>query len=164
VVLSGGEPTLHSDLADFILEIKNLGFEIKLDTNGTRPEVIKSLLGNGLLAYVAMDIKHGYDKYARASGLQIPSVECIKESVSIIISSGIDHEFRTTMVPGIHVPSDVLDIAVQIDGAKRFAVQEFIPRKTLSMGSLGKNTFPKEDFEPLRWEVETHVSEFVIRY
>jgi pyruvate formate lyase activating enzyme len=164
VVLSGGEPTLHSDLADFILDIKNLGFEVKLDTNGSWPEIIRSLLGKGLLAYIAMDIKHVYAKYTRACGLQIPSIERIKESVSIITNSDIAYEFRTTMVPGIHVVSDALDIAMQLDGAKRFAVQEFMPNKTLALGNSCKNRFYRKDFELLRQRIETYVDEFVIRY
>jgi pyruvate formate lyase activating enzyme len=164
VVISGGEPTLHKDLIDFILEIKNLGFDVKLDTNGINPEVIKSLLGKKLLAYIAMDVKHVYAKYDMACGLQVPSINDIKTSVSIITDSDIEYEFRTTMVPGIHVVSDILEIAMQLDGAKRFVVQEFISDKTLSMGNSCKNTFSQKDFEPLRQKIETYVDEFVIRY
>ncbi|MDR0351639.1 MAG: anaerobic ribonucleoside-triphosphate reductase activating protein [Puniceicoccales bacterium] len=164
VVLSGGEPTLQADLVDFLMEVKAMGFAIKLDTNGTEPGVIKSLLDKNLLSYIAVDMKHVYSKYSRACGLKILSMEGIEESVSIVIHSGISYEFRTTMVPGIHVLSDALGIAIQLDGAKRFVVQEFIPKKTLSMGNFGESNFSREDFELLRREIESHVGEFVIRY
>ncbi|MDR2735328.1 MAG: anaerobic ribonucleoside-triphosphate reductase activating protein [Puniceicoccales bacterium] len=164
VVVSGGEPTLHDDLADFVFEIKTIGFDVKLDTNGTRPDVINSLLDKELLTYIAMDMKHVYTKYATACGTLDCDVDDIKKSASLLICSGIDHEFRTTMVPGIHTLSDVPEIAAQLIGAKRFAVQEFIPKKTLSLGDSCENTFSREDLEPLRPMVEEYVDEFVIRY
>lgn len=130
VVITGGEPTLQRDLGGFMWKLKELGLAIKLDTNGYRPQVLRELLERGLLDYVAMDIKTSLAKYHLAAGVPV-DVGRIEESVSLILSLGVDHEFRTTVVPGIVAPEDVEEMARLISGAGRYILQQFRPQETL---------------------------------
>lgn len=133
VVVSGGEPTLHKDLKQFIEKVRAIGtFAIKLDTNGAKPEVISELVECGLIDFVAMDIKHVWEKYPLACGTN-PSMDAIKQSVDFIMSCGIDYEFRTTVVPGIHSPEDIKAIAEQLKDAKKFVIQQFVPDHALRL-------------------------------
>jgi pyruvate formate lyase activating enzyme len=130
LVITGGEPTLQKDLEDFMRKAKELGLAIKLDTNGYRPQVLRELLGQGLLDYVAVDIKASPAKYPLAAGVPV-DVRRIEESVKLILSSGMEHEFRTTVVPGIVAPEDVEEIAKLIAGAGKYILQQFRPQGTL---------------------------------
>lgn len=125
VCITGGEPTLNEDLDELIKSIKELGYLIKLDTNGLKPEVIKQLYESGLIDYVAMDIKSSLSTYSRACGIATPNVDAIKESIHYIMNCGVDYEFRTTLVKGIHTISDVEDIANTIKGAKAYYLQSY---------------------------------------
>jgi pyruvate formate lyase activating enzyme len=131
VVITGGEPTLWPDLSDFIRRIKDLGFLVKLDTNGAFPDRVARLAESGLVDYWAMDIKHAPEKYALASGVAIP-VEAFRESVRLIMESGAPYEFRTTVVPGIHAEEDFDAIGRWIRGARAYFLQAFRPGKTLA--------------------------------
>lgn len=112
VVISGGEPLLNSDIEQFIIKIRNLGYKIKLDTNGTFPDVLKRLINGGLLDYIAMDIKHTLPLYSSAAGVDGSHItENVKKSMEILDSSSVEHEFRTTIVKGIHKPQDIVEIA-----------------------------------------------------
>ena len=124
VCISGGEPTLQKDLAEFIGKIKAFGYAVKLDTNGSQPEVLRNLIAENLLDYVAMDIKNSPAKYSLTCGREVDMVP-IKESVSIIKESGIDHEFRTTTVRELHTAEDILSLSEWIKGAKRYFLQSF---------------------------------------
>lgn len=125
VCITGGEPTLHSDLLDFIQKIKALGFLVKLDTNGAFPDIVKKISETKLVDFWAMDIKHTPEKYPLASGTADIAIENFQESVAIIMESSTDYEFRTTVVPGIHTEDDFRAIGTWIRGARRFALQEF---------------------------------------
>ena len=125
VCITGGEPTLHSDLLDFIRKIKALGFLVKLDTNGAFPDIVRSISETKLVDFWAMDIKHTPEKYPLASGNSDIAIENFQESARIIMESGADYEFRTTVVPGIHTESDFQEIGHWIRGARRFALQAF---------------------------------------
>ncbi|MFA6252488.1 MAG: anaerobic ribonucleoside-triphosphate reductase activating protein [Candidatus Paceibacterota bacterium] len=142
VVICGGEPTLNSDLKDFCSDIKKMGYCIKLDTNGSNPEALKDLIGSKLIDYVAMDIKAplNSESYRKAVGVDV-SIEKIKESIEMIKSSGIEYEFRTTVVPGIHSEEDIISMAKAIAPAKRYFIQQFISQKDLIDNSF-KNTKP----------------------
>jgi pyruvate formate lyase activating enzyme len=137
VVITGGEPTLHTDLQGFIRRVKDLGFLVKLDTNGIFPDKVRALLTTGLVDFWAMDIKHSPAKYHIASGLPAEalvkggrlSLERFQQSVKLIMSSGVPYEFRTTVVPSIHTPEDFLDIAQWIAGAESYVLQAFRPLK-----------------------------------
>ena len=125
VVISGGEPTLHADLPEFIARIKKLGFLIKLDTNGTNPEMVKYLVENHLVDYIAMDIKNSIDGYPKTIGRPI-IFDKIKTSIDYIMSCGIDYEFRTTLVKEFHNAEEIKKIADLIPNAKRYFLQRFI--------------------------------------
>lgn len=124
VCISGGEPTLQKDLPEFIGKIKDMGYCVKLDTNGTNPEVLKSLIDKSLIDYVAMDIKNSPEKYSLTCCCDV-NIDTIKESVSIIIESGIDHEFRTTTVKELHTAEDFSSIARWLKGDSKYFLQHF---------------------------------------
>lgn len=128
VVVSGGEPTLMNDIAAKIEQIRNLGFKIKLDTNGTNPGVLQELLDKKLLDYIAMDIKNCEEKYPVTCGVKSLSIENIKKSIQITMNSGIDYEFRTTLVAEYHSKDDMAGIGKMIKGAKRLFLQKFVDR------------------------------------
>ena len=125
VCITGGEPTLYRELPSFINKIRALGFAIKLDTNGTNPDMLASLIREGLVDYVAMDIKSSRAGYPRASGIPDIDVSKIDESVKILLSGKVDYEFRTTLVRELHSLSDMEDIGRWISGAKRYFLQSF---------------------------------------
>lgn len=125
VCITGGEPTLQPDLADFIGKVKELGYPVKLDTNGYRPEVLRELLDKKLLDYVAMDIKASKENYARASGLCRIDLDRIEESVEILKNSGISYEFRTTVVAGIHSMEEFDAIGRWLAGSRAYYLQAY---------------------------------------
>ena len=128
VVITGGEPTLQPDLLDFIRRVKDLGFLVKLDTNGIFPDKVQAILETGLVDYWAMDIKHAPGKYHLASGRNVP-IEQFEQSVKLLMSSGVPYEFRTTVVPSIHEPEDFITIGEWIFGAENYFLQAFRPIK-----------------------------------
>ncbi len=126
VCISGGEPTLQSDLFDFMKKVKDLGMLIKLDTNGTCPDKLQYAIDNGLVDYVAMDIKNCREEYAKTCGLSEMDISKIEKSVEILMQSGIDYEFRTTVTKELHTPDDFAKIGQWIKGAKRYYIQSFV--------------------------------------
>lgn len=125
VTVTGGEPLLQPDVEDFIKNIKSRGFLVKLDTNGTNPEKLLSLIDKKLVDYVAMDIKNSYDKYPLTVGVDGFDVEKIKRSVKILLQNKVDYEFRTTVMQELFDESDFVKIADQIKGAKKYFIQAF---------------------------------------
>ena len=128
VVITGGEPTLMSNLIDKIKEIKQLGYLIKLDTNGSNPEIIKQLVENELIDYIAMDIKNSFEKYSLTTGISDINLDNIKQSIDYIMNCGIDYEFRTTLVKEFHTEEDFRKISNIINGAKNYFLQCFVDR------------------------------------
>lgn len=126
VCVSGGEPTLQPDLKDFIKKVKSMGFRVKLDSNGTKPELLKELIDEKLVDYVAMDIKNSLGKYAQTVGLNTINLNPITKSIELLKNSGIDYEFRTTLIKEYHTQSDIEQIAELIKGAKNYALQKFV--------------------------------------
>ncbi len=127
VCISGGEPTLMPGLEDFIRKVKALGFAVKLDTNGTRPDILKHLVGEGLIDYVAMDIKNSREKYALTAGVcEEYDISKIEESASFLMSDAIDFEFRTTVVDPLHETDDFQLIGEWLAGDERYFLQKFI--------------------------------------
>ncbi len=122
VVISGGEPTLQPDLAEFITKVKDLGYLVKLDTNGTNPEVLESLIKKGLIDYIAMDIKAPFKKYKNIT--MVPDIEKIKQSVNIIKNSQVAYEFRTTFAPTLSI-DDIKQILVELDDIECYSLQEY---------------------------------------
>lgn len=123
VVVSGGEPTLQPDLIDFLKSLKSFGYSVKLDTNGTRSDVLADILGQKLVDFVAMDIKAPLEDYEKIVCSK-PLIEEVKKSISILINSDIDYEFRTTFSPDLLV-SDIEKICKSIAGAKKYCIQKY---------------------------------------
>ena len=155
VVISGGEPTLHKDLKQFILKVKNLGFKVKLDTNGTNPKLLKELIDEKLINFVAMDIKQSLSKYKNLVGDNC-SVENIQKSINIILNSDIDYEFRTTFSPDISV-DDIVEIAKMIKGARVYAIQKYNPPKE----KIIKIPHSTEDFKIAQEKANNYVKTFL---
>ena len=131
VVVCGGEPTINKDLPKFIEKIKNLGYGVKLDTNGSNPEMLKDLVSLKLADYVAMDIKTTKEKYPAVFSESL-NIESIKESVDFLKNSKIEYEFRTTVIPGEHSKEDFIEIAKWIGGPDvKYYLQNFRPEKTI---------------------------------
>ena len=124
VVITGGEPTIHVNLPAFIKKIKKIGYDVKLDTNGTNPEMLTYLLEKKLIDYVAMDLKAPFDRYESVVGVKINYYN-LKKSVKMIIKSGLPHEFRTTVVPGLLKKSDLKTMGRLIKGAQNWYLQSF---------------------------------------
>lgn len=125
VCISGGEPTLMPDLEEKIRAIRELGYLIKLDSNGCRPEVLKDLVSKDLIDYIAMDIKNSLGKYALTCGVEV-DLEKIQESIRFIMSCGVGYEFRTTIIDGFHDYSDFDKMGKLIDGANRYYLQKYV--------------------------------------
>lgn len=136
VAFTGGEPLLHKDLPELMQKIRNLGFGVKLDTNGYHPDLLKEILTAGLADYVAMDIKNSPEKYAMTAGVQTMDLSRINESISVLMNSGIDYEFRTTVVKEFHEENDFHRMGEMIRGAKRYFLQAFTDRETVPFGGL----------------------------
>lgn len=125
VCITGGEPTLYPDLPEFIAQIRTMGYQVKLDTNGTNPGMLKRLADSGQLAYVSMDIKNARDKYGLTSGIPDITLDAIDESISYLLSAPLDYEFRTTIVKELHTGEDMLSIGGWIKGAKAYYLQAY---------------------------------------
>lgn len=130
VVLCGGEPTINEDLPKFIKKIKELGYAVKLDTNGSNPKMLRKLIDSSLIDYVAMDVKLPKEKYPEIFKGKV-EVKDIEESMKILKNSKIDSEFRTTIVPTVLEKEDVIKIAEWISPAKKYYLQNFRPEKTI---------------------------------
>lgn len=126
VCITGGEPTLYKELPLFIKQIKDIGLKVKLDTNGTNPAMMKELIDNGLIDYVAMDIKNSREKYIQTAGNKDISLDKINESISLLLSNIIDYEFRTTVVKELHTKNDMESIGSWIKGAKAYYLQAYV--------------------------------------
>lgn len=126
VCISGGEPLLQEDINEFISKIKSLGFLVKIDTNGSFPFKLKELVENGLVDYVAMDIKNSPAGYAKTAGTTGKILPKIKQSITYLIDGPVEYEFRTTVVKGFHTNEDFVKIGKWIQGAKRYFLQNFV--------------------------------------
>jgi pyruvate formate lyase activating enzyme len=152
-VICGGEPTINPDLKEFIKKIKDLGFLVKLDTNGYLPDKLKELIDEKLIDYVAMDIKACFDDYPKATGIDV-DVSKIKESIELIKNSGIDYEFRTTIVPTIHTKESIIQMAREISPAKKYFLQAFHGEKeTIDPELSNSKPFSEEELKEIIKEV-----------
>ncbi len=163
IVVTGGEPTIHPDLPKLLSRLKALGTKVKLDTNGTNPDMLEDVLEAGLVDYVAMDIKAPLDeKYDDLAGVPVP-LDKIKRSIEVIRASGVDHEFRTTVVPILLAPSDVERIAAYIGGARKFAIQQFRPGNTLDPNLGVVKPYPRGTVLGMAEGAKRYVRKVVIR-
>lgn len=149
VVITGGEPTLHQDLPEFLQKIKEIGYKIKLDSNGTNPEMLKRVLDLKLVDYLAMDIKNAPARYDKAVNVVV-NLDNLRESIKMIIESGLPHEFRTTVVPGIHTKEDFQSMGELIRGADKWYLQFFKSDTDLVNREFeGKEKFTTKDMEEM---------------
>ena len=166
VAITGGEPTGHTWLPDLIDEIKVFNLEVMLQTNGTYPERIKPLLKIKKLDYITMDIKAPFtdagQRYHKATASSI-EIKKIRASIDLIISSGIDYEFRTTLVPGLINTDDILSIAKKIKGAKKWCLQQFSPKDTLDPAYLEIKPYPRKVLEEMVETATGFVDTVIIR-
>ena len=162
VVITGGEPTIQADLPEFIQKISGMGFAVKLDTNGTNPDMIGSLIESGLVNYIAMDLKAPESVYSKAVGRKV-DLSRIRKSIKIIIESGLPHEFRTTLVPGIH-DRDIESMAKMISGGSKWYLQRFKSDIELIDHNLrGQEAFSLPDMRRMKTQAEQYVKNCQIR-
>ncbi len=143
VCITGGEPLLHSDLKDFIKKVKDLGYSVKLDTNGSFPQKLKDLCEENLIDYVAMDIKNSFEKYPVTSGCDNVNIQDIEESIDFLLKGTIPYEFRTTVSKELHSIEDIESIAGKIAGCDKYFIQNFSDSGNI----IGNNLSPTEPFE-----------------
>ena len=162
LVITGGEPTMHEDLLQFIAKVKNLGFLVKLDSNGTNPKMLREAIKKKLVDYIAMDIKSPLAKYSKTIGRPVDTA-AIRESIDLIMSSPVEYEFRTTVIKALTSPEDIEEIGREIRGAKKYFLQKFIPTKLLNPQFRKKATYSDEEFETFRKTMEKYVKICAIR-
>jgi len=165
VVICGGEPTINKDLPQLIEKIKNLGYAVKLDTNGSNPEMLKNLVASKLIDYVAMDIKISPENsvYKNLFTENI-KIENIKESVEFLKEGRVDFEFRTTVVNTVHRKEDFREIAEWIGGANvKYYLQNFRPEKTIDPEFEKVQPFKKDFLEEVRKEISPHFKDCQVR-
>ncbi len=149
VVVTGGEPTINADLIPFLSRIKEIGYSVKLDTNGYLPSVLKAAVGSGYVDYVAMDIKTSLDEYSLLSGVDTDTSR-IKESIDFLLSGTVDYEFRTTVVDELHHRENFEKIGETIKGAKRYFLQSFVPSEdTISGGFTTPSVEKLENYKEI---------------
>lgn len=146
VCVTGGEPLIHSDAGEFIAKIKALGYKVKLDTNGSFPEKLEEILKSGNVDYVAMDIKNSPEKYAETVGIPGFDVSKIQRSIEIIRSSGVEYEFRTTVVSPLHNAESIAGAAQMVKGSPKYFLQNFVDSGNLINGE-GMGALPEEELE-----------------
>lgn len=161
--ITGGEPTLHKNLPAFIKHFKDLGFLIKLDTNGTNPEMLKKLIDQKLVNFVAMDFKAPLDeRYEKATGVKVDLAK-IKKCVDLLISSGIDHEFRLTVVPGLISEKEIEAIGPALKGAKKLALQQFVPENCLDESYTKIKPYEKDKLLSYQLTLKQYVHNTILR-
>lgn len=149
VVITGGEPTLQKDLVDFIEKIKMRNFKVKLDTNGSKPDIIEKLIDNDLVDYIAMDIKSSIEKYSDYSDNSNVGDKVI-QSIDLIKESAINYEFRTTVVPGLHAENNIKDIAKIVAGSRNFTIQNFREERTYDKNYESKLPFTENELQTFK--------------
>jgi pyruvate formate lyase activating enzyme len=162
VCITGGEPTLSPELPEFIRKIKDMSYKVKLDTNGTNPNMLKELISQGLVDYIAMDIKAPLIRYSEVVNAKIDRNK-IKESIDII-KKFPNHEFRTTVVPGLITKQDIVKIAEMLKGSKAFYLQQFRPENCLDKRYNRKKTYGKEELEEFKKEMKPYFKKVEIRH
>lgn len=162
VVITGGEPTLRKDLPDMVKKIKSMGYRVKLDSNGTHPEVLGAMINANCIDYVAMDIKGSLEKYASIAA-RLVDTDAIKKSIQVILASNVHHEFRTTVVQSQLSFSDFDKMGQLIKGAQLFSIQKFVPAKTLDPSFAKERTYDEADLVKIKKIMKQYVDKCAIR-
>ncbi len=161
VCISGGEPTLYSDLPELIAKIKSLGYLVKLDTNGTNPVMLKQLVKDHLVDYVAMDIKNSREHYAKTSGASENLLTLVEESVAYLKTSPVEYEFRTTIVKELHTRQDMVAIGQWLKGAQAYYLQSY--RDSEDILFPGYHAYPKEVLDEFRTLLTAYIEPVLLR-
>ncbi len=162
VTITGGEVTIHKGLTSFIRKLKDRGFKVKVDTNGTHPEMLEKIIP--LVDYIAMDVKATLDPehYRKTVGVEF-DVERIRKSISMIMESGVDYEFRTTVLPSLFPLESFERLSQELAGARRYFIQQFMPGNTLNPEFSNASAYSDEELEEIKNMMEKTVREVAIR-
>jgi len=166
LAITGGEPTVHADLPKFIERVKALGFLVSLETNGTDPEMLEDLIGRGLVDYVALDVKAPltWELYRKVAGIgDEAKFKKVLRSIELLKRAGVNYEFRTTFVPELLSAEDVITIARQLKGAKRYALQQFIPRTTVDKKFEQLKPAGREELKSIGQKIKNKFQTFELR-
>lgn len=161
ICITGGEPLLQKDIADFMEKVKSLDYKIKLDTNGSFPEKLRALVSAGLVDYVAMDVKNSKEKYAATVGAENFDTSAVEESVSYLLTGAVDYEFRTTVVDELHSAEDIESLAEWIRGAKRYFLQNFVDSGDILGADLSAAS--REKLDTMRKIAEKYIDIVCVR-
>ena len=161
VVLTGGEPLLQPDAADFLRKVRELGFAVKLDTNGCHPAALADILDQGLADYVAMDVKNSPRRYGETVGVPDFDLAPVEESVRLLQRSAVDHEFRTTLVRELHSEADLDAIAAWLEGAPKYFLQNFVDSGNLI--GQGYHGFSLEELRAFAERMRPHFGAVELR-
>jgi len=162
IAITGGEPTIQNDLIPFLMRVKAMGLLIKIDTNGSKPEILEELIGRNLVDYLAMDIKAPLEKYAAVTRTPVNG-KAIRQSIMLIMNSGIDYEFRTTIVKSQIKEADLLAIGRLIKNAAFYSLQRYVPTKPLDKNFLTETTLSQGEFGNVKKILEKNISKVIIR-
>jgi pyruvate formate lyase activating enzyme len=162
VCVTGGEPTIHRELPKFLGRLKSIGSLVKLDTNGSRPKALAYVMEKGLVNYIALDVKVPLDRYEETVRYRVKP-EGLKETIKLIRRSGVDHEFRTTVVPGLLDGDDLEEIAMTLAGSKRYVLQQFRPGKTLCPDFKDVKPYSEAEMRQFRDRVAPYFAETKLR-
>jgi pyruvate formate lyase activating enzyme len=162
VVISGGEPTIHADLPECIRTIKEMGFAIKVDTNGSRPAMVRQLISENLVDYWAMDRKASLSRYHLLAGVSVDT-SAIEETAQLIMNSSKDYEFRTTVIRELHSPEEIIQIGKELRGARRLILQQFRPGITLDPSLQYATAYTREEMDNLCSSLKRYVKECFFR-
>lgn len=162
ISITGGEPTLQADLYDFLIEVKQMNYKIKLDTNGSNPELLKVLITDKMIDYIAMDIKGPIERYKEITSSNINTSK-IQESIKTIQNAGIDYEFRTTVVPGIHSYIDMKAISLLVKDSREFYIQNFRAENTYEQSLMKLNGYTPQKLEEFKDIIKPYVKYIKIR-
>ncbi|MBD3312541.1 anaerobic ribonucleoside-triphosphate reductase activating protein [archaeon] len=163
VCVTGGEPCLSPDLPGFLKKIKEGGFLVKLDTNGSLPDCIKLLVDKKLVDFVAMDIKASPERYSEAAGVRV-NISRIQESINLIRSSGLPYEFRTTVIPRLHSKDELLEIGEWLEGSSTYVLQQFRGDfGTLDPSWADEESYPRDKFKEFKKLLNPYFKKVVLR-
>lgn len=163
IVITGGEPTMHGDdLLGFMAEAKSMGFLVKLDSNGTNPGVLKKAIDRRIVDYIAMDMKSPISRYSKVVARPVDGA-AIRESIRLIMGSGVDYEFRTTLIKSLTSPKDIEEIGEEVRGAKNYYLQKFVPTKILNPQFRRRVTYSDDELSALQAKLKNHVQHCGIR-
>ena len=161
VCVTGGEPALQKGLPEFLGKLKELGYLVKLDTNGSNPQVLEELLNAGLLDYVAMDVKASWNHYEAAVGIKGFDSSSVRESIGLLKACNISYEFRTTVVKGIHTVEEFEEIGRMLEGCQAYYLQGF--QESGDMVGEGCSDFPKEEMEKMAHCARKYIDKVMLR-